>query len=128
MSLLCRVGSHAAGPDPVRSHGLLFSSCRRCRRNLVRAATGWQPVPRGFQIVWKGRAASAAERSVPLAKASAAIAAAARGRRRYFGFGEIVSMGVRLLAWHGADGVRRWRDSLLARHGWQPALLLLSTR
>jgi hypothetical protein len=129
MSLLCRIAKHSAYPSKVRNQGFHFSSCRRCGRDMVRSGELWTPVPKGFRVVWKLVETPRAERSAPAEtvrvnlpvlyrepqlQAEAALAEEYRIRQQ-FGFGEIVSAGVKLLVWYGADRLQQWRRDLAAR-------------
>lgn len=53
--ILCRLGRHAAEPDPVWNHGYFFSRCRTCGTDLIRTASGEWHVPRGRKVVWRPR-------------------------------------------------------------------------
>ena len=53
MSLLCRLGFHRPGPDPVWNRGFWFSRCRGCGTDLVRTAGGRWRVPKGRKVVWR---------------------------------------------------------------------------
>jgi hypothetical protein len=53
MGILCRLGQHQAGPQVRANEGVAFGHCRGCGADLILAASGWRPVPRGFRIVWR---------------------------------------------------------------------------
>jgi hypothetical protein len=53
MSIFCRLGGHQAGPQVRTNGGATFGRCRGCGADLILAASGWQPVPRGYRIVWR---------------------------------------------------------------------------
>jgi hypothetical protein len=53
MGILCRLGQHQAGPQVRANGGAAFGRCRGCGADLILAASGWRPVPRGYRIVWR---------------------------------------------------------------------------
>jgi hypothetical protein len=53
MSILCRLGRHQAGLEVRANGGVAYGRCRGCGADLILAASGWQPVPRGYRIVWR---------------------------------------------------------------------------
>lgn len=53
MSFLCLIKGHAPGGQPVWNRGYSFSSCRRCRCDMIRSDSEWIEVPRGHKVVWK---------------------------------------------------------------------------
>ena len=55
LKLLCRLGRHRAGPDPVWNQGYFFSRCTRCAADIVRTPSGRWHVPVGQKVVWKPR-------------------------------------------------------------------------
>lgn len=55
MSILCRLGQHQAAPQVRANGGASFGRCRSCGCDLILAASGWRPVPRGYRIVWDSR-------------------------------------------------------------------------
>jgi CheY-like chemotaxis protein len=59
MTLLCRLKGHDPDPDEVCNAGRCFTRCRRCGQDLVKEGDAWQPVPKGFRIVWKAADADA---------------------------------------------------------------------
>ncbi|HYG46300.1 MAG TPA: hypothetical protein VD846_00015 [Allosphingosinicella sp.] len=69
MGILCRLGHHQPAPSVRANGGASFGRCRGCGRDLILAASGWRPVPRGYRIVWRSeppeRAADPAQ--LPLA-------------------------------------------------------------
>jgi CheY-like chemotaxis protein len=52
MSVACALRGHAPGPDQVGNRGYTFGRCRRCGADLIRRGDVWQPVPKGYRIVW----------------------------------------------------------------------------
>jgi hypothetical protein len=52
MSLLCSLGWHSPAGVPRWNDGFYFSTCSRCRRDLVRTAFERWHVPKGFRVVW----------------------------------------------------------------------------
>ena len=52
MSILCRLGQHQAAPQVRANGGASFGRCRSCGCDLILAATGWRPIPKGYRIVW----------------------------------------------------------------------------
>jgi hypothetical protein len=69
MGILCRLGQHLASPLVRANSGASFGRCRFCGCDLILAASGWRPVPKGYRIVWRSeppaRAADPAQ--LPLA-------------------------------------------------------------
>ena len=53
MGILCRLGQHQPAPDVRSNGGASFGRCRGCGRDLILAASGWRPIPRGYRIVWR---------------------------------------------------------------------------
>jgi hypothetical protein len=53
MSILCALGGHEAAADETYNGGYYFSSCRRCRCDMIRSGASWGEVPRGHRVVWK---------------------------------------------------------------------------
>ena len=53
--LMCRLGRHAAAPDPVWNRGWWFGRCRGCGADIVRTAAGRWHVPKGRKVVWRER-------------------------------------------------------------------------
>jgi CheY-like chemotaxis protein len=64
MSLVCRITGHEPGSDQVCNAGRCFTRCRRCGGDLVKEGEDWQPVPKGFRVVWRDPAAPAPDKSV----------------------------------------------------------------
>jgi hypothetical protein len=64
MTLLCTVTGHSADTVHHHNQGLDFTTCHRCRCDLIRsdATSEWTEVPKGFRVVWRefGRAGDAA--------------------------------------------------------------------
>lgn len=52
MGILCRLGQHQAAPLVRSNAGASFGRCRACGCDLILAATGWRPIPKGYRIVW----------------------------------------------------------------------------
>lgn len=138
MSLLCRIAKHSPYPSMVRNQGFHFSSCRRCGRDMVRSGELWTPVPKGSRVVWKLVERPRTEKpapvdtrtnlpvlyAVPQPHAEAALAEEYRVRQQ-FSFGEIVSAGVKLLIWYGADRLQQWRRDHAARRFEQQSVMNL---
>lgn len=53
MGILCRIGQHRAAPSVRSNGGASFGRCSGCGCDLILAASGWRPVPRGYRIVWR---------------------------------------------------------------------------
>jgi hypothetical protein len=53
MSILCALGGHEAAATETYNGGYYFSSCRRCRCDMIRSGAAWREVPRGHKVVWK---------------------------------------------------------------------------
>jgi hypothetical protein len=53
MSILCRLGWHEADGGEVYNSGYYFSSCVRCRGDMIRFGGAWQSVPAGHRVVWR---------------------------------------------------------------------------
>ena len=53
MGILCRLGQHQAAPLVRANGGASFGRCRFCGCDLILAATGWRPIPKGYRIVWR---------------------------------------------------------------------------
>ena len=53
MGILCRLGQHQAAAQVRSNKGASFGRCRGCGCDLILAASGWRPVPRGYRIVWR---------------------------------------------------------------------------
>jgi len=52
--MLCGLGFHSAGKKAVWNAGVGFSTCAHCGREIVRRpGRRWEPVPRGYRVVWK---------------------------------------------------------------------------
>jgi hypothetical protein len=70
MGILCRLGQHYPSPQMRSNAGVSFSRCRDCGCDLILAASGWRPVPRGYRIVWRSgppaRAANPAQLALAL--------------------------------------------------------------
>jgi hypothetical protein len=54
MSILCALGGHEAADAETYNGGYYFSSCRRCRCDMIRSGAAWREVPKGHKVVWKG--------------------------------------------------------------------------
>ena len=52
-------GRHDVIAFGVRNDNNEFARCRRCHCDLVRAGSGWKPVPKGFRVVWRPRTGDA---------------------------------------------------------------------
>jgi hypothetical protein len=59
LSIVCALVGHSASAKIIRNAGHSFSSCARCKADLVEADDEWTAAPAGFRIVWKERAAEA---------------------------------------------------------------------
>ena len=51
--ITCAIRGHQPGAKQTQNAGTSFASCRRCGADLVRSAGDWEPVPKGFRVVWK---------------------------------------------------------------------------
>lgn len=72
MPIMCRLGFHRAAPMPSWNDGYYFTTCTRCRGDLVRTAfDNWHP-PRGHRVVWR--------RGPPPDRRSTALEPVAAGR------------------------------------------------
>jgi CheY-like chemotaxis protein len=60
-TITCAIRGHAPGEEQVNNRGITFTRCRRCGSDLVRAKGEWQPVPRGYRVVWRPSEGKAAE-------------------------------------------------------------------
>ncbi|HEX8192102.1 MAG TPA: response regulator [Allosphingosinicella sp.] len=65
MSMICRLKGHDPSPDEICNGGRCFTRCRRCNADLVKEADAWQPVPKGFRVVWPGAAPGASAAPAP---------------------------------------------------------------
>lgn len=52
-SILCALGGHEAAAAETYNSGYYFSSCRRCRCDMIRSGAAWRAVPKGHKVVWK---------------------------------------------------------------------------
>ncbi len=59
-SLRCTLGWHRPQAVVHWNHGYYFTRCRRCRVDLVRTAYSRWEVPRGYRVVWSGKAPAGA--------------------------------------------------------------------
>jgi hypothetical protein len=46
-------------PSDIWNEGYYFSRCACCDREMIGRGGYWQPVPRGYRVVWKPRTAAA---------------------------------------------------------------------
>ena len=53
MQILCRLGWHEADRGEVYNEGYYFSTCFRCRRDMIRFGGAWQLVPAGHRVAWR---------------------------------------------------------------------------
>ena len=53
MSIVCAIAGHEAERRETYNCGFHFSRCRRCRRDMIRAAGEWRMVPVGHRVAWK---------------------------------------------------------------------------
>lgn len=120
MRISCLVGGHAAFPGGLRNQGFYFSTCRRCRRDMVRSRSAWRLVPRGFRVVWKGGRRMAGEdsafagiRNLPvLAPLALGFAGDHWRHARRGAWRDILFAAWRMLLWTCADRARAWRQAL----------------
>jgi hypothetical protein len=56
MRLFCHFGWHRPSPKTIVNEGRTFSKCVGCGLDLVSTSQGWKTPPRGYKILWKGRA------------------------------------------------------------------------
>jgi CheY-like chemotaxis protein len=54
-NIICAIGGHAPGPEPISNRGIEFTRCRRCGADLVRKRGAWQALPKGYRVVWRSR-------------------------------------------------------------------------
>ena len=55
MGVWCRMGSHRPVPSDRWNDGYYFSCCADCGIDLISRGGKWQPVPKGYRVVWKPR-------------------------------------------------------------------------
>jgi hypothetical protein len=55
MKILCHLARHRAVPSNIWNDGFYFSRCRSCGCEMIGKGGNWQPVPRGYRIVWRPR-------------------------------------------------------------------------
>ena len=115
MKLACLLGRHEARATAIRNQGLYFSRCARCERDMVRSLGGWQPVPRGFRVVWRSSTAPGpitANLPVPSAAVAKPIS---ETLSRLAAFAAMAQAGIRALLWSLSDrvGSLRRRPALL---------------
>ena len=53
MSLTCALAGHRPSERTIRNGGYHFSTCERCKTDLVEDEAGWAKPPPGFRIVWR---------------------------------------------------------------------------
>jgi hypothetical protein len=53
MKVLCSLGWHEADRGEVYNAGYYFSSCVRCRRDMIRFGGAWQLIPEGHRVAWR---------------------------------------------------------------------------
>jgi len=133
MAPTCTAGEHQPASVPVRNQGFEFSSCRRCRRDIVRSRGAWRNVPPGFRVVWRrgppDPAVSAAQLqlNLPASGRGLALSAPARRQQRRAALAvELAMLGARCLAWKLADRVRVWLRSLRGHTAPRRAMLSLT--
>ena len=51
--ITCAIRGHQPGAKQTRNAGTTFARCRRCGADLVGRGGDWEPVPKGFRVVWK---------------------------------------------------------------------------
>jgi hypothetical protein len=120
MKLACLLGHHAARASAMRNHGLYFSACLHCGHDMVRSLGRWQPVPKGFRVVWRGpgvRGPIAANLPVPMSPAPV-TRSAAETRSRLAALVTMAGAGLRALGWGLRDRIDGWRrhDQPRRRH------------
>jgi CheY-like chemotaxis protein len=52
-TITCAVRGHSPGAEQIENAGVVFARCRRCGTDLVRRKGPWQPVPKGYRVVWR---------------------------------------------------------------------------
>ena len=52
-TLACTLRGHAPGAEQIENNGVRFARCRRCGTDLIQEKGAWQPVPKGYRIVWR---------------------------------------------------------------------------
>lgn len=65
VSIACGLAGHQASDRTIRNGGRHFSSCKRCRADLVETGGRWATAPAGFRIVWKKVADRTLEPALP---------------------------------------------------------------
>ena len=143
MSLLCFAGKHTANRREIRNQGIIFGSCRRCGRELIRTDTGWRRVPRGFRVVWRRAEPRNQTRrhdrilNLPMViprgpsegeAVTARVLVESRSARPPVGLAWLVLLGLDMLALYGAERFRTWRSNVAATHQRRRAPLLLLLR
>lgn len=125
MKFTCLLGRHEARASAVRNQGLYFSACLHCGHDMVRSLGRWQPVPKGFRVIWRG----AADRDPIAANLPVPMPAAATARPVVASWlaalAAIAGAGLRALGWDLRDRLGAWRRRGPKRR--RPALLRLST-
>ncbi|MGZ8348389.1 MAG: hypothetical protein ACXWU2_00035 [Allosphingosinicella sp.] len=127
MSLTCLVGYHSPRSTIVSNQGLHFSTCRRCRRELVHSGRSWRRVPKGLRVVWKARAGAPASAPPPCRELIPQL----RERRelpRLEGLVDMIGAALRVLLWAGRDRWQRYAEGLLALAHPAHAVLRLPAR
>lgn len=76
LPLLCALGWHRARPFARWNNGYYFTKCARCDSDLVRAVDGRWQAPRGFRVVWQGRAPINSDEAVEICETEAELPAA----------------------------------------------------
>jgi hypothetical protein len=120
MHLSCLIGRHAPLPPAARNQGFRFSRCRCCGHDMVSSGRSWRRVPRGFRVVWRQGARSAAA-SAAGAKSGQVPVAVQRPRRRLRALGGLLDLlraAMRVMLWSWRDRIRDlglWMRALPAR-------------
>lgn len=116
MPISCILGGHNAFPSSVRNQGFYFSQCRCCGRDMIKSRSGWQPVPKGFRVVWQRAAKAAAEAAPELLIRNLPVLVPPRGLARLAlrvaAAFDLAGTALRGLAWVAAQRLRAWRASM----------------
>lgn len=55
MSIKCLLTGHRPVPSDIWNDGYYFTRCACCEREMIGRGGFWEPVPRGYRVVWKPR-------------------------------------------------------------------------
>lgn len=123
MPISCLLGGHNAFPSSVRNQGFYFSQCRCCGRDMIKSRNGWQPVPKGFRVIWQREHRAVPEvliRNLPVTLPPRGFA---RLALRLAAAVDLAGTALRGLAFVAAQRLRAWRASVTEQL--QPRQLVL---